>query len=95
MVNPFAGSCGHIFCRECISKAAQATMNTVAENRETYGDDNENMDYMWDEIQDAQDMKNHLEALYGRNVADDNFTPIAVPTCPSCRAPAAFFKLYT
>ncbi len=92
---PFVGTCGHVFCQDCISKAAKATMDTVARNREMYGNDNENTDYLWQEIDTALEAKEFLDDVYdGHGRLEERHKPIAVPCCPSCRAPGGFFRLF-
>ena len=85
MSYPHVGTCGHVFCRGCITRASEATLETIRNDHE------EDADYMFEEISNANYMK---EVIDDTSSYTEATASIAVPCCPTCRAPGAFFRLF-
>ena len=83
--NMHVGTCGHVFCRGCITRASEATLETIRNDHE------EDADYMFEEISNANYMK---EVIDDTSSYTEATASIAVPCCPTCRAPGAFFRLF-
>lgn len=100
---PLVGICGHIFCRDCVLKTAQASLNKIAERRHTYGP-----------VSSDCLASHHIALQTHSHSQDDSFlkievkkakkaekllkdltgAAIAVPECPTCKRPGAFHTLY-
>ena len=72
MSYPNVGTCGHVFCRGCITRASEATLETIRNDHE------EDADYMFEEISNANYMK---EVIDDTSSYTEATASIAVPCC--------------
>lgn len=102
---PLVGICGHIFCSNCVQKTAQASLNKIAERRNTFGPVSL-MDcigialssYKPPFIHSQEDtfLKDEVKTAKKAEklIKGSTATVIAVPECPTCKRPGAFHTLY-